>query len=273
MENASYSLLVVTFYNDLPNLRIFLFLLNKFWLGNKDIKIIYSLKANYDQLIEASYIRPLVEDAVTLLGKEWNVQVCEAQYNELSGYNDQQYSKYLYSESSDKTWTVVFDCQNFLINFCDFKDFFVNNKVISLRDDVVDLWTKCAKEDLQLGQEEPNCSIEPLTPWVWKNSDVANTKNFLISKFGPLETRKGFPGSEYVNVYLYKLFVEMNNEEDLYCFVKNRNLPVLYHHRIRNIDHIQNNAYILKRAGVPDNEIIRWAKDSPFYAYVNPLKI
>lgn len=261
------SILIIVFYNDLPNFRMCLYCLNKFWKSKKRIKIVYSLKAINDVIISKEIMVAEINDALKCLDKTWEISISETPTGAISRYDDQQLYKYYHSAFSDDQYTVVFDCKVFCINDINFTDFFLDNKIKITTSDV-DSWVVASVSIFKDYAEISGKIALPLSPWVWKNSNVLATLTFLEEKHGSLISNKFFPGSEFVNVFLYTKFVLMKDE---YISVEDKNLPIRAHHRERNCLQINDTANILYKAGVSKDEIERWHRDLMYYCYTNPL--
>lgn len=258
-----HSLLVITHYHDLPNFRIFLYLLNKFWLGEKQLKIVYNLLSNQGP-VSKSQIYPEIIDALSFLDTSWHYTIYEVPTGRSDGYSHQQIFKLYYSAYPNSHYTVVFDCQNFIIDNFTFDKFFINQKIM-VTEEVEDDWKGFT--GLLFPITDQTKFFKPLTPWIWKNCEVFDTKNYLEDKLGNFLYLEDVRFSEYMSVGLYCTCI-LNNS-DQYQIVSNRNLPVHYHHRYRDVEKIPATCEILKKLKVPQEEISRWATNVLLYRNVH----
>lgn len=257
-----HSLLVVTYYNDLPNFRMFVNLLNKFWKSNKKIKIIYSLKTGNKEYLNEDMVLPFINKCIQDFLIDWDVTILKGLETNLNGWHEQQLNKMYFSAEDNQNYTIVFDCCNFLTHELFFNNLFKNGKPILLPCDTnITEHEECKKI---FNINEPFIFPASLTPWVWKNFDIFNTQNFLFQKFNTYEHWEIYPGTEFLNHYCYKVHIEKDN--DFYIIRKRKN-GVLYHHRLRNILHISQHAKKLNELGIDDNEINFWKDNLVPYAF------
>lgn len=205
-------------------------------------------------------VYPHIMDALSLLDEDWEYQVYQGPTENLDGYSLQQVYKLYYSNTGE--YTVVFDCQNFLLSEVKFEDFFVDGKIQV---------TPLANEDwyrtvnLFPGADKVKL-FDPLTPWVWKNEDVRGTVRYIEDQLGSLlffDNVHFF--SEYIAVTLYATVVLGKTEQ--YQMVMGRDIDVHYHHRARNLPDVAHTARVLGGVGVPDDEIERWTTEVVQYVY------
>jgi hypothetical protein len=236
---------------------MFLVTLQKFWKSNKKITIVYGLKTQSTQ-IDQNQILPFIEDAVNTFLYDWEYTIVQGLTTTLNGWLEQQVNKIHYS-CSQETYTIVFDCKNFLFQNLYFESYFKDNKVIvtPIIDSSLSMFDDTKKY-------YPNIDLpfipEPLTPWIWKNELVQKMKTYLIEKTNNWEN---FNGSEFLSYYLYIIAFEKRND---FYLVNKRYDGVTYHHRLRNISEIELRAEALKKVGIIDLEISIWEKTVVPYA-------
>lgn len=261
-----YKLLVVTYYNDLPNFRMFLNLLNKFWRGYKKIKIVYSLKSEGNTYVTQEMILPFIQESVDLFLSTWDYQIVLGLDNKLMGWHEQQLNKMWFSASEDNEHTIIFDCQNFLTHDLFLDNIILNNKAIVIP---INAESKHLVDTSRQIFDCPNVQMipDPLTPWIWKNQTVLDMQTHLFKKYGDHDNWDEYPGSEFLNYFFYKS--KTTNSDD-FLFVKRRVNGIRYHHRIRNIYQIKEICFRLEYdLDVSKDEIAKWKETIVPYAIYN----
>lgn len=259
-----YELLLVTFYNDLPNFRMCLNLLSKFWQGNKKITIVYSLKTPHNTSVTRKMIVPAIENAVETFLYEWEYTVKEGQVTNLDGWDEQQVNKIFYSALIQSDYILVFDCKNFCTQPVCHKNFFKKDKIIVEVDSSGLEFVTQSKEYFNVKKYPYIAS--PLTPWVWDTKGVRNLNEYLINREGNISNWKRFPGSEYINYFFYKMFVE---KDDIFLPINRRSDGIIHHHRTRNICEIYDVVNMLKNKNIEEQEIELWKTTIVPYAIYN----
>lgn len=258
----NHSLLVVTFYNDLPTFRMFVNLLSKFWCSNKKIKIVYSLKIEDDTLISKEEILPFVQETAELFLKDWDYEIVEGLTTNLPGWEEQQLNKLYFSAYDNKDCTVVFDCKNFILHNLHFENLVLDKKftVLPLQDKSVSMLVETKK---YFEVNDNDFVPSPITPWVWRNDQIFHLYNYLIDKVGLYDSWNIFPGSEFLNHYFFTKNVQ---KEDSFAPVARRKDNIIYQHRLRNIREVKPISKKLKSIGIEENEVDIWVKNLMPYA-------
>lgn len=256
----TYRLLIVTFYCDLPNLKICLFLLNQFWKSDKSITIVYNLKLNknYKEIEEdkvLSFIKKCAEEILI----DWDYEIkLGVDSPNLVGWAEQQLDKVIFSANHKTEYTIVFDCKDFVYDYFKFDDFFYENKIkIKQIDDYCNSFVEYCQNFFPV--EINDIHPQPLTPWIWKNSEVKEVYDYLIRNFGNLEYwGDNFLGTEYMDWFYYKKYILKQNINEKFYITEDRQFSIFQHHRLRDTHKIEETSEILLNIGVPTSYVEEW---------------
>lgn len=251
----THRLLISTFYNDLPNFKICVNLLNKYWEGNKALTVIYSLMLPNGALLDKNEIVTFLEKTLSENLLDWDYVIKPALKTKMkSGWEEQQLSKLFYSQEHNEDYTVIFDSKDFIHSKMYFEDFFRNSKmkVIPLDQGCYKFIDRCRSLfDLSKNTFHP----DPISPWVWENKVLKDLYKMITENFGDYLLWEYFPGSEYMNYYYFKT---ITLKQDSFLVLDNRNLNIFQHHRLRDLSLLHNNGKILRNVGISNEDVIEW---------------
>jgi hypothetical protein len=178
-------LITVVYAGDLANLYFHALSLKKYWVDHNPEKYKWTIVVE-DCVTQGRQQPPAdptsthrwcVENIVPLMWG-WNVEVVDAPtIAATDGWHRQQVAKLWAAARSDKTWSLLFDCKNFLIRPTRFEDYFSNGKVL------VHLFNDRPSPNPPSDDQKMACSILGLnvnslteafniTPFIWKNQLV-----------------------------------------------------------------------------------------------------
>jgi hypothetical protein len=211
MENNNEQLLIVVYWCDLPQFKLFCYSINQFWKGNKKIKIVITTKVHKEhnkdttRVNKNKIVKEVLETARTYL-KDWKYDIVVR--NEITwagGWNEQQVLKVFDSAKCSEEHIIVFDCKDVLFKDLYYYDFIDQNKnyLITI--------AKNVKEEHHSSYKYWNLKHlkeffpENLTPWIWNRYDL---QDYIIEiqkkekiKFRYIEF---YPGNfEIENYFVY----------------------------------------------------------------------
>jgi hypothetical protein len=181
----SEHLIAITFENDLPQLEIFCYCLNKHWKGNKHLTLVVNSSRTYSSNEnDIEYTQKIIDQHFDL---SWTVEVVNGEMSHHNGYIEQAINKILFSFNEKFNDAIVFDVKDFLIrdlSISDFKDsnglyraaYFITDQTHqSLYPDVVNMFD----EDIPTLPPTQN-----LTPWIWNIDQLTKMWQYLNKRFG-----------------------------------------------------------------------------------------
>jgi len=255
----TYRLLIVTFYCDLPNLKICLFLLNQFWKSDRSITIVYNLKLNkHYREVEEDKVLNFIKNCAEEILIDWDYEIkLGVDSPNLVGWSEQQLDKVIFSANHKTEYTIVFDCKDFVYDFFKFEDFFYENKI-----KIIEIADEC-KAFVEYSRPFFPIDINdihphPLSPWIWKNSEVKDLTTCSSKNFGKLEECSNYTTVCYMDWFYYKKYILKQNINEKFYFTKDREFPTFQHHRLRDIHKIKETSEILSNIGVPINYVTEW---------------
>lgn len=255
----NHSLLVVTFYDDLPNFKIFCFLLNKFWQGTKKIKIVYSTSTKIPKELIDKDILDEINNVTQLFLKDWEIEIIKGPKTKSRLWFEQQWYKVLYSSYDNEDYTIVFDCKNFISSPMNIDDFIENNNILYVESSY-DKFTKYCEDYFNTTLDS---NISMITPNIWKNNEVLAYKEYLIKKSGLAENWIIFPcEADYVGYYFFKKHVLKYNNFKKVLHNVGFVSKIKKHHRIRQFNKIDETAKWLQKQGLDLIYIEEWIKNS-----------
>ncbi len=114
-----------TYRGDLPQLRVMLHCLNKYWQGNRFISI--ACTKNWDQpdptIIDD--VRPIVEETLT---DNWTIEFVPQLETNMAGYEEAQLYNFTMAMDDRFEDSISIDSKDFLLKPCNINDFKINNK-------------------------------------------------------------------------------------------------------------------------------------------------
>lgn len=255
----NHSLLIVVFYDDLPNFKIFCYLLNKFWQGNKKIKIIYSKSTKIPKELIDKNILDEISKTTKLFLTNWDIEIIKGLKTKLRLWYEQQWYKVLFSSFDNEDYTIVFDCKNFISSPMNVDDFIENNDILYIESDV-DKFTKYCVEYFNTTLES---NISMITPNIWKNNEVLAYKEYLIKKSGLAENWFIFPcEADYIGYYFFKKHVLKHNNFKKASHKVGFVSKIKKHHRTRQFKDINLTAIWLKELNLDLIYIEEWIENS-----------
>lgn len=172
-------LITVAYSGDLATLYYHALSLNKFWQGEKKWTIAVEDKVYYQRVID--WINKNIVPEMT----GWQVDVIEPPLMAaVDGWHRQQILKLWVAGRSSADYSIILDCKNFLIRNVGPDEFFKDGKLnVGLFDrkpgEAVDPTHTEACRILGVKQAS---EVQPITPFIWRNSIVRN----LIAKLNSL---------------------------------------------------------------------------------------
>lgn len=199
-------IVVVTYKGDLPQFKLMLHCLNKYWKGNKQITVAVTSYGNESADLTVPAVKDILSHCLT---SEWTVHLFPTIPKILDGYDEAQLYKFLISKSDLADDHVILDCKDFLLKPADFTDFISNGlyKIIHFDDP-----TKTYQEiypylssELGITEDIPKNII--LTPYIFNTNQMKRVWEKFVNRFGDYNTWTKFPttiecGSYYALTYL-----------------------------------------------------------------------
>ena len=202
----SEQIVVVTYKGDLPQFKLMLYCLNKYWQGNKQITIAVTSYNNEPATVTVPQVEEVLHSQLSL---DWTIHVFPEIKCNIGGYNEAQLYKFLISKSNLADDHIILDCKDFLLKPADFTDFIFEGryKIIHFDDPEKTYQEIYPLLTTQLGitQDIPKNII--LTPYIFNNNQMKRVWTKFINKFGNYDTWTTFPtmiecGSYYALTYL-----------------------------------------------------------------------
>jgi len=193
----THKLLVVTYTPDLPQFAMFCHCLAKNWKGNKDLIVVAGKGTDVDRVQQICQ---------TYLDHTWQVAIKHTIPTQLSGDQEQQLNKIIYSVQSGATDVIVFDSKDFLLRACDLGAFKIGNRykhTYRLPGKLVNLGY-----DLDQIVNQPVAhlpAVSNLTPWIWNTQQLEACWQHMIDQFGPCEQWSSF--NVVSEIYMYYIYV------------------------------------------------------------------
>lgn len=255
----NHNLLVVVFYDDLPNFKIFCYLLDKFWQSNKKIKIIYSESTKIPKELIDKNISNEITDITKLFLKNWDTEIIRGPRTKLRLWFEQQWYKVLFSSYDNEDYTVVFDCKNFICQKISIDDFIEDNNILYI-ESTTDKFTKYCEKYFNINLDS---NISMITPNIWKNNEVLAYKNYMIEKSGPSESWIVFPcEADYVGYYFFKKHILKHNNFKKTSQKAGFVSKIKKQHRIRQFKNIDITAKWLQEQNLNSIYIEEWVNNS-----------
>ena len=197
-SNVSEQLVIVTYQEDIPQLRIMLHCLNKYWQGNRFISI--ACTDHTDNEVRQIAQQQLIDS--------WQINFISSIQTKLSAYDLQQLYKITASLDERFNDSIVLDCKDFLLKPGNISDFKNGNRYNLLRfqdptKSFKDMYPQVL-EDLDIENADIPMTLI-LTPWIWNRSQLQKYWDYLTKKI-PITYQewKIFPtGSEWAGYYAY----------------------------------------------------------------------
>jgi hypothetical protein len=214
-------IVVVVYDKDLPQFELMCYCLNKNWIGNKYLTVVYQDSAIEDE------VRNIVAET---FDDDWFVNVSlGVNIPTIPGHDKQQINKILYSIDSNFENVLVLDCKDFLLKPTDFSFFlkegiyyqvqYNNNPDLLFYDHYPEV-SGALDYDTTVNVK----SIYNVTPWFWNVAQLQKLWDLAIHKYGPMDRWKSFPLiSEFASYYLYSVTdpeanVKFNTNRDFMPF-------------------------------------------------------
>jgi hypothetical protein len=196
-------LLVATYDQDLLQLEMFCYCINKNWQSNQFLTVVLNSCNDWS----ASFVQ--VEKILHEYLFGWQYEIVDGQHADHNGYREQAVNKILYSIDHRFDDCVIFDSKDFLLRPASI-DCFKNNSqyrnTFILDQPHVDLYPE-AKELLDTDISAAPAVLN-LTPWIWNIQQLEKYWNYMVSRFGSYDKWdtmfKG--GTESDTYYLYTLY-------------------------------------------------------------------
>jgi hypothetical protein len=181
----SANLITVVYAGDLANLYYHALSLKRYWMNfNPEhskwtIVVEDGVTEGRNPLpMDATYTKTWCEKNIVPLMAGWDIEVVNCPINKgVDGWHRQQIAKLWAAARSDKVWSIVLDCKNFLVRPTIIKDFFKDDAVlIHVHNDrpVPDGPSQDQVDACKLLDKDVNSLREAfnITPFVWKNQLV-----------------------------------------------------------------------------------------------------
>jgi len=135
----SAELITVVYAGDLANLYYHALSLKRYWVDHTPEKYKWTIvvedcvtQGRQQPPIDPDYSKKWCEQNILPLMRGWNVEVVNAPPTRASdGWHRQQIAKLWAAARSDKEWSILFDCKNFLVRPTRFEDYFQDGKVLA----------------------------------------------------------------------------------------------------------------------------------------------
>ena len=214
---------VRTFRGDLPQLRLMLHCLNKYWQGNRYISIACTKNGDHADPTIVGDVRKIAEEELSI---EWTIDMVEPLNTNMNGYNEAQLYNFTMAMDPNFTDALGLDSKDILLKPCNLIDFKVGNEYKITRFDdsqnrTFSQFYPGVCNDLGL----PDLDIPLLlilTPYLFNTEQTLRVWNKITEKFGKNFTDwNEFPtGVEWAVYYIYTLL----DQERVINFV-DRNSP------------------------------------------------
>jgi len=180
----SHHLVAITYRNDLPQLELFCFGLNQFWIDNKVLTLVVNSAPDDSNIEDIKYCKQVVSK---IFDQSWSVTIVNGEMEHHNGYIEQAINKILFSLDPRYNDTIVFDTKDLLVRETGIDDFkkdnlyraayFITDKTHQdLYPSVVNMFDNDSINTLPATQN--------LTPWIWNNTQLQTTWNYLNDRFG-----------------------------------------------------------------------------------------
>ena len=180
----STKLLAVTYDNDLPQFKLMCYCLNKNWVGNRDITIIYGKNENENTQSDiGSEVKHICNQQ---FDSSWDIEIHHGIKTQMSGHHEQQLHKVLHSMDDRYEDVIVFDAKDFMLKPGNESDFKHNGKYnlayMDTTQKLDDIYT-----EIHLAFPDLNTNIPPvhvLTPWIWNTKQMHRVWDYVTSIYG-----------------------------------------------------------------------------------------
>jgi hypothetical protein len=277
-------LITRTYRGDLPQLRIMLHCLNKYWQGNRFLTV--ACTKNWDQpdpdIIDD--VRVIVEET---LRDGWTVEFAPQYQNIMMGYEEAQLYNFLLSMDDRFDETISVDSKDFLLKPSDINDFKINGKYNIARFKDTRIFSEFYREFCDhYGIDTLDIPLPIiLTPYTFNKEQTKRIWNKLLDRYGhDFTIWPMFPTSiEWCVYYVETIldsdpivkFTEDTGWMPIGGFYKNPDIEIgleqerLFdvhthtkfwkHHRNSNIpEAIEITARVLKKHNIEDRVIDEW---------------
>jgi hypothetical protein len=277
-------LTVRTYRGDLPQLRVMLHCLNKYWQGNRFISIACTKNWDLPDLNIINDVRPIVEEMLT---DGWIVEFVPRLQTNMVGYEEAQVYNFTMSMDDRFEESIGIDSKDFLLKPCDLNDFKVNGKYNIARFKDTRIFSEfyrifCDRYGIDT-LDIPLPII--LTPYTFNTAQTKRIWKKLLDRYGyDFTTWTMFPtGVEWCVYYVETMldpdpivkFTDENSWMPIGGFYKNPNIAegleqernfdlnnntkFWKHHRQSNTKEcVEITARVLKNHGIEDHVISRW---------------
>lgn len=281
-------LTIRTYRGDLPQLRITLYCLNKYWQGNRFISIACTKNWDLPDPDIINDVRPIVKEMLT---DGWTVEFVPQLETAMGGYEEAQLYNFLMAMDDRFDDAIGIDSKDFLLKPCDLSDFKSNNQYNIARFKDSRIFSEfyrgfCDRYNIET-LDLPLPII--LTPYTFNSQQTKRIWDILLDKFGHDYTNwTMFPtGVEWCVYYVETMldtnpivhfsdassnwmpiggfYKHPNIEEGLVqekSFDLNTNTKFWKHHRQSNVpEAVEITARVLKNHGIDDHVIDRWKNE------------
>lgn len=213
-------ILVVVFWKDIPQFELFLHSLNKYWISNKNIKIVISDKVNTEfnkdtTRVNRNRIYNTIKTIVdNQLDNNWTYEIKFGDLNCWAlGWHEQQLYKVIESNNSNFEHIVVFDSKDVLIKEYGIKDLIIKNNRYLIKRKITNDFSSSNYFSVKM-----NYMCSNLTPWIWNKYDLEKFVSFLTKKEkSHLIELEYFPG--IYEIECFYLFNMLKNTNSRYRYV------------------------------------------------------
>lgn len=276
-------LLVVVYDQDLPQFDVMSWCLNCNWQGYKNITVVYQ-----------GDIGSTVLDVVAKnFSADWQVNCVngDSLAPNLSGYDQQQVQKIIFSIQSGFEHVIVFDCKDFLLKPANSNLFKKDNKFLyvpTVPNDTFSNFYPVEFAAIKTPSSSPDIvPVLILTPWIWNTSQLTRYWNHVLNIFGNIPLWKIFPPISELASFYY--FCSAIDGDPISTYSTDQFMPMggvwdsesteqrlqnaknfdrfdstvvwKHHRRINDIGGTVVTALQLQKYGVPANIIAKWAEN------------
>lgn len=277
-------LITRTYRGDLPQFRVMLHCLNKYWQGNRFITIACTKNWNQPDSTIINDVRIVVEETLV---DGWTVEFAPQYQTVMNGYQEAQLYNFLLSTDDRFEESISVDSKDFLLKPCDITDFKINGKYNIARQKDQKIFSELYRDFCdEYGIDSLDIPLPIiLTPYTFNTQQTKRIWTKLLSKYGhDFTSWPMFPtGIEWCLYYVETMLdptpiVEFSSDvgwmpiggfyknpniveglEQERAFMQYSHTKFWKHHRKSNVsDAIEITARMLKKYDIEDHVINTW---------------